>query len=80
VKQVTINSVTYNSLAAAWRDLSHPSVSFALARKRVSRGWNPKRAIVTPVIDPVDRRRSTLFVVDSVYNANVPIKKTGFEI
>lgn len=73
MKQVVVNSVTYPSLAAAWRELGDWTVSFALARKRRSRGWTAKKAIVTPVIDPVDRRRSSNF-------AEVQLKKTGFEI
>jgi hypothetical protein len=56
VKKLSINNVTYKSFAAAWRALHTPGVSFALARKRRERGWMPKKAIVTPPIDPVNRR------------------------
>ncbi len=56
MKKLTIHLVTYKSLAAAWRHLHTPGVTFALVRKRVSRGWTPKKAIITPPIDPVNRR------------------------
>lgn len=56
MKKVTIDLVTYKSFSAAWRHLYGPGVTFTLARKRVSRGWTPKKAIVTPPIEPVNRR------------------------
>jgi hypothetical protein len=56
VKPITIDNVTYKSLAAAWRAISAEGVSFALARKRIQRGWLAKRAFVTPPIPPQLRR------------------------
>ncbi len=56
MKKLTIDNVTYKSLAEAWFTLTDWTVSYALTRKRVSRGWTPKKAIITPPIDPVNRR------------------------
>ena len=55
-KQVIINNVTYKSLAAAHRELAPEEVSFALARKRVSRGWPVNMAVIVPPIAPTLRR------------------------
>lgn len=56
MKALTVDNVTYKSFAAAWRALGIASVSFALARKRVTRGWLPKKAFVTSPIEPQNRR------------------------
>ena len=73
MKEITIESVTYKSLTAAWEALAPPSVSFALARKRLNRGWIPRLAFVILPIKPEDRRRSTILT-------EVQLKKTGFEL
>ena len=56
MKQLTINSVTYKSFAAAYREIALDSVSWALARKRRQRGWPPYKALTTPPIEPQARR------------------------
>ena len=58
MKQIRIDNVTYKSFAAAWRQLSIDSVSFALARKRIQRGWKPKLAFRIPPIQAQERRTS----------------------
>lgn len=58
MKTLTINNVTYKSHRAAWSDLAVDGVSYALARKRMSRGWHPVKAFLTFPIPPVDRRPS----------------------
>lgn len=56
MKKITIENVTYKSFAAAWRALAVEGVSRALARKRVSRGWDPELALKTPPVPPQARR------------------------
>lgn len=60
MRQVTVNNVTYKSLAAAWEALSPWSVGPELVRKRLSRGWPLEKALMVIPIEPVDRRRSTI--------------------
>ncbi len=57
MKKVVINNVTYPSLAAAWREEGHEDVSFALARKRIERGWSPESALWAPPVIPQERRQ-----------------------
>ena len=56
MNKLTIDNVTYKSISTAWLALALSAVSFELARKRISRGWTPKKAFLTPPIDPVNRR------------------------
>lgn len=56
MKQIIVNNVTYKSFAAAHRELATEGVSFALARKRLSRGWAPERSLKIPPIAPQLRR------------------------
>ena len=72
MKKITINNVTYKSFAEAWyalvartKYLSDPpgpkgyAVSYALARKRLSRGWEAWAAITHPPVPPTERRMGT---------------------
>lgn len=56
MKQITINNVTYKSFAAAHREIADISISYALARKRLSRGWPPELTLIVPPIAPQERR------------------------
>ena len=56
MKQVVVNNVTYPSLAAAWRELDSSNVSFALARKRIQRGWDVLPALIEGPVPPQERR------------------------
>ena len=56
MKQITILNVTYKSFAAAFRDIGAEGVSWALARKRMSRGWSPYDALLEPPLPPQLRR------------------------
>lgn len=58
MKPVTVANVTYKSLAAAWRAWSGEGVTYALVRKRISRGWLPEPAIIVPPIPPALRRNN----------------------
>lgn len=71
MKQVTIGNVTYLSLASAWRALAPDSVSFALARKRVQRGWEPQIAVLAPPIPPAFRRTSGMALTGLIMSGQI---------
>jgi hypothetical protein len=60
-KQITIRNVTYKSFADAHRKIGKKKVSFALARKRLSRGWDPYWAVTLSPLPP-ELRKNAIFM------------------
>ena len=58
MKAVTVNNVTYKSFSQLWQQQATEGFSYALARKRLSRGWLPLIAVRMGPIPPTLRRGS----------------------
>ena len=54
---VMVNGETYNSIRAAWRQLSPPGLSEFTVRWRLKQGWPTAAAFLMPAIPPENRGR-----------------------
>jgi len=53
---ITIEGHTYNSISAAWRELSPAGLPMITVRKRIMAGWNPPDAFKTEAVPATMRR------------------------
>ncbi len=53
---ITINNNTYNSISAAWREVSPPGLPMITVRWRLKNGWPPVLALTAAAVPPTNRR------------------------
>lgn len=53
---ITINGVTYTSVAGAWRAVSPRGLTLLAVRWRLREGWTPEEALLLAAVPPESRR------------------------